>query len=189
MCLWLLHIALFTSVVLKLTLEAFSIWFSLPFEEVSICGYSVLPKLKPSKYSLIHLLFNTTLEHCPELSGKYKHLEHTYLSIPPDQKHQKKLSVEYKTLSCRLDIGWQFSITLCFPRHLSSASLPTTAQGSLKIRVMLLILWHPGRWCVVHSSLRNNDHIIKCVSTVCQAYYRYFSSLLLRFSAGWLWWF
>lgn len=74
MCLWLLHKAFFTTVVLKLTLEPFPIWFSLPIWEVSICGYSVL--LKSSKHALIHL-FNTTLECCPRLSWKYKHLEQT----------------------------------------------------------------------------------------------------------------
>lgn len=86
MCLWLLHVALFTAVVLILTLEAFPIWFSLPFWEVSICKHSVLPRPKPSKYSLIHLLFNTTLESCSILSGNYKHREHTDFSLLPEQK-------------------------------------------------------------------------------------------------------
>lgn len=96
MCVWLLHIALFTSVVLKLTLEVFPIWFCLPFWEVSICGYSLLPKLKPSKYSLIHLLFNTTLECYPKLSGKYMHMKHTDFSLLPDWKWEQKKSVEHK---------------------------------------------------------------------------------------------
>lgn len=70
MDLWFLHIALFTTMVLRLTLEEFFIWFFLPFWEVSICGLFVFPKIKLSKYSLIHLLSSATLEYCPMYSGQ-----------------------------------------------------------------------------------------------------------------------
>lgn len=46
----------------------------------------LLSVAQPSKYSLIHLLFNTTLECYPKLSGKYMHMKHTDFSLLPDWK-------------------------------------------------------------------------------------------------------
>lgn len=81
--------------VLKLTLEAFPIWFSPPFWEVSICKYSVLPRPKASKYSLIHLLFNTTLESCPKLGSIS--IESIHISLfYQTRNNSKKMSEEYK---------------------------------------------------------------------------------------------